>query len=247
MASVDLMRNVAAREVLGPDVRSSRIIVAERLDEDVDVRSSTLRDHSNQRRPSSALVASVNDRDSDGHSSACSAFMGNVAVITNNCQVAPVELPGVVTVSASGVNQLASYSNVGNNVDVTAPGGDVAQTPGVTYGRILAGWSRTDQTGQWEALAAAGRGVEDANGNRWVWISGTSLASPHVAGVAALIRQLHPGWSPSAVAAAIRRAASPMTCPTDWPADDERQCTGGSGNTSFYGAGMANALAAVSR
>ena len=165
--------------------------------------------------------------------------------VGNNCRVAPAELPGVVTVSASGVNELASYSNVGTPVDVTAPGGDAAQTPGVTFGRILAGWTSTDETGQWEALAAVGRGVEDANGNRWVWISGTSMASPHVAGVAALVRELHPGWSPAAVAAAIRRSATSLTCPTDWPADDPRTCTGGASKTSFYGAGMANALQAV--
>jgi len=165
--------------------------------------------------------------------------------VGNNCRVAPAELPGVVTVSASGVNELASYSNVGTPVDVTAPGGDAAQTPGVTFGRILAGWTSTDETGQWEALAAVGRGVEDANGNRWVWISGTSMASPHVAGVAALVRELHPGWSPAAVAAAIRRSATSLTCPTDWPADDARTCTGGASKTSFYGAGMANALQAV--
>ena len=78
--------------------------------------------------------------------------------VRNNCRVAPAELPGVVTVSATGVSQLASYSNVGNPVDVTAPGGDAAQTPATTFGRILAGWSSTDATGTWEAFAAADRG-----------------------------------------------------------------------------------------
>ena len=54
--------------------------------------------------------------------------------VRNNCQVAPAELPGVVTVSASGVTQLAGYSNVGGpTIDVTAPGGDAVQTPGTTY------------------------------------------------------------------------------------------------------------------
>ena len=87
--------------------------------------------------------------------------------IHNNCRVAPAELPGVVTVSASGVNTLAGYSNVGTPIDVTAPGGDAAQTPGTTFGRILAGWSSTDATGSWEFFAATGRAVLD-DGGRYV-------------------------------------------------------------------------------
>jgi subtilisin family serine protease len=164
--------------------------------------------------------------------------------IHNNCRVTPAELPGVVTVSATGVNTLAGYSNVGSPVDVTAPGGDAVQTPGTTFGRILAGWSSTDATGTWEALASVNRAVV-SGGGRYVWISGTSMSSPHAAGVAALIRDLYPKMPQGAVAAMLRSSATPMSCPTDWPADDPRQCTGGTGQTSFFGAGMVNALGAV--
>jgi subtilisin family serine protease len=71
------------------------------------------------------------------------------------------------------------------------------------------------------------------------------MASPHVAGVAALIRQVYPKLSPGAVAAKIRESATAMTCPADWPSNDPRQCTSEDGKTSFFGAGMVNAGAAV--
>jgi subtilisin family serine protease len=168
--------------------------------------------------------------------------------VRNNCRVTPAELPGVVTVSATGVTTLASYSNVGSPVDVAAPGGDAGQTPGTVFGRgrILAGWSSTDASGTWEALIPLNRAVV-SGGGRYVWISGTSMASPHAAGVAALIRQVNPRMPQGAVAALLRSSATPMSCPTNWPADDPRQCTGGTGQTSFFGAGMVNALQAVSK
>jgi hypothetical protein len=63
---------------------------------------------------------------------------------------------------------------------------------------------------------------------------------------------LHPGWSPSAVAAALKRTAAPMVCPAGWqPLDtsDERvRCQGGAnGHTSFFGSGMVDAGAATMR
>jgi subtilisin family serine protease len=166
--------------------------------------------------------------------------------VRNNCRVAPAELPGVVTVSALGVSTLASYSNVGSPVNVAAPGGDAGQTPATAFGRgrILAGWSSTDGTGTWEALIPANRAVV-SGGGRYVWISGTSMASPHAAGVAALIRQKYPNLPQGSVAAMLSSSATALSCPSTWRAADERQCTGGPGHTSFFGAGVVNAEQAV--
>jgi subtilisin family serine protease len=168
--------------------------------------------------------------------------------VTNNCRVAPAELTGVITVSALGVTTLASYSSFGGSTDITAPGGDGLQLPGSVFGRgrILAGWSSTDGTGTWEALSAANptRAVTNGGG-RYVWISGTSMSSPHVAGVAALVRELHPDWSPGAVKAAITRSATPRSCPAEPDPFGHAPCKGGAGNTSYFGAGVVNALGAA--
>ena len=150
--------------------------------------------------------------------------------------------------SATGVrHEIAAYSNVGTvGVDVAAPGGDYFAADRHRSGRILAGWSSTGDDGTWEVLDSSVPGLTAVDGGaRYVWISGTSMASPHAAGVAALIRQLHPSWSPGAVISAVQRSATSLACPTLAPGDLRSRCFGGGGRTSLYGNGLVDALAAA--
>ncbi|MEW2179870.1 S8 family serine peptidase [Streptomyces sp. NPDC005406] len=149
------------------------------------------------------------------------------------CPDIPTMLPGVVTVSATGAKGLkASYSNYGNGViDVAAPGGDstVYQTPAppATSGLILS----------------------TLPGGKYGYKAGTSMASPHVAGVVALIKSKHPYASAAAVKTLLTLEADATACgePYDIDGDGEVDavCEGGKNRNGFYGAGVVDALDAV--
>jgi lantibiotic leader peptide-processing serine protease len=167
--------------------------------------------------------------------------------ITNACAVVPVEVPGVIGVTANGNKLFKSYySSYGvGTADVIAPGGDrrFQITPAAVNGRVLS---------TWPASQPCAIPVVDS-GATYCYLQGTSMASPHVAGVAALIKSQGIS-SPGAVAAKIQNTADPMACPTDmsvyanFPALDNgapQVCTGGTGYNSFNGHGQVNALSAV--
>ena len=176
-----------------------------------------------------------------------------IRTIHNDCAVIPVEVPGVIGVSADGNLQMKSfYSSYGvGAVQVTAPGGDSilqAHLPSNPLGRVLSTWP--------SALVAnclpARRVFEGST--LYCYQQGTSMASPHVAGVAALIASLGV-TQPGKVQARIDNTADPMACPTDvsmyvfFPSVDNgaaQQCQGGAGYNSWYGHGQVNALSAVS-
>ncbi|SIN85497.1 S8 family peptidase [Agromyces cerinus] len=152
--------------------------------------------------------------------------------ITGACRDLPAEAPGVVTVSAVGPNEQKSYySSYGLGVvDVTAPGGDTRFRTG--------GVSSTPSDGVLSTVYPGGG---------WGYKQGTSMAGPHVAGVAALAVSAHPGMKPGALASLLERTSESLPCPDGvfeprpgWPA----VCTGGERN-GFYGAGNINALNVV--
>ncbi|GAA2161218.1 subtilase family protein [Humibacillus xanthopallidus] len=174
--------------------------------------------------------------------------------ITNACAVVPVEVPGVVGVTATGnLQQKSFYSSYGvSSADIAAPGGDsiLQRTAASPNGRVLSTWPANLLT----ATCLPARRVVDASGATYCYQQGTSMASPHAVGVAALIASVT-GKQGGALATALQRAVNPIACPADtspydfFPAVDNgapQTCTGGIGHNSWFGAGEVDALKAVS-
>ncbi|MEV6116728.1 S8 family serine peptidase [Streptomyces sp. NPDC052109] len=149
------------------------------------------------------------------------------------CYDIPTQLPGVVTVAATGAKGLkSSFSNYGLGViDIAAPGGDSTayQKP--------------------EPPATSGLVLGPLPGGKWGYMAGTSMATPHVVGVAALIKSTHP-HAPASLVKALLYAeadATPCTDPYDINGDGkvDAVCEGAKNYNGFYGFGTADALAAV--
>ncbi|UFR05316.1 S8 family serine peptidase [Streptomyces sp. Go40/10] len=150
----------------------------------------------------------------------------------HECFDVPTQLPGVVTVSAVGVKGAKSYySSYGRGVvDVAGPGGDKYQIP--------------------DTPSKNGRILSTLPNNQYGFLQGTSMASPHVAAVAALLKSAHPHATPAELQALLKAQADNPGCPTE-PYDGDGDgvvdatCAGGKRVNGFYGFGVVNALRAV--
>ena len=136
----------------------------------------------------------------------------------------PAAYGGVVSVSATTItSDLAFYSNFGATVDVAAPGGD----------------NSTDVNGDGIADGVISPVGDDSDGDpatppepRLGVLAGTSMAAPHVAGVAALMKAVHPALTPEEFDALL--ASGTVTEDLGAPGRDDR-----------FGYGLINAQKAV--
>jgi subtilisin family serine protease len=203
--------------------------------------------------------------------------------ITNACLDIPTEGAHVMSISALGPSgRTAYYATYGvEQTTVSAPGGDRRDffgtpqynTPGT---RILSSYpaelameegliNRNFRSRDPLAVVHCVGERTAANCGVYVYLQGTSMASPHATGVAALIVSEFGsgsgasfGMSPTAVEARLRSTATNTACPRprlfEYPdlvgADPnvpfEAYCEGGKDFNGFYGDGIVNALAAVS-
>ncbi|MEU1514915.1 S8 family serine peptidase [Streptomyces sp. NPDC005811] len=130
-------------------------------------------------------------------------------------------VPGTTRVRAP---QVTSFSSSGPD---RYSGGDLVKPDIAAPGRlILAGVVPDDESGSFE---------------RFRFLEGTSMAAPHIAGLAALLKQLHPGWSPMEVKSALMTTAT-ITDNESKPISRENA---GTATPLDYGAGSPRAALAA--
>lgn len=111
----------------------------------------------------------------------------------------PASYPEPVSVAAlSPTLQRASYSSFGNRIDVSAPGGE--NSLGTTFGVYSSTWNFQTNTPTFDA-----------------W-SGTSMATPHVTGMAALLLAVQPNLTPAQLKARILNYTIDLGAPGRDPA-----------------------------
>ena len=147
----------------------------------------------------------------------------------------PANCNNVISVAATNRNGgRAYYSNYGSTIDVAAPGGDGCQPTGESAPTVLSDcqggvWSEANMIQSTHNTGATTPGADNIGA-----LQGTSMAAPHVAGLAALMYSVKPSTTPAEVESVLKSSAR------TFPNVSSHQCT-----NSNCGAGIADANAAV--
>lgn len=113
----------------------------------------------------------------------------------------PANCTSVITVGATGPDGTrAPYSNFGTTIDVMATGGDVTKSVEVGGVTVPAGVLSTVAKEEGGTLVPG-----------YAFYPGTSMAAPHISGIAALMLSLDPGLSFVDVRDRLKLAATPLT------------------------------------
>lgn len=147
------------------------------------------------------------------------------------------------TTDASSPNDSTPVNRVINSdcEDIPAELDGVVTVSSLTQATNLSSFSNRG-LGKIDVSAPGSAIVSTELNGTWDTKSGTSMASPHVAGVLALLKSAHPRWSPARLEAAVRNQADDHECTTTTAGP---ACVGTLDENSFYGDGITDALEAV--
>jgi serine protease len=133
--------------------------------------------------------------------------------------ITPANCNGVVAVAAlDRLGKRTGYTNIGGGVSLSGPGGVTNNV-------------RTNPNGVYSTV---NEGVTTPSSNGYAFYEGTSMAAPHVAGIAALMYSVRPGLTSAEVKNMLRQSVRAFV-------------SGSNCNAGTCGAGMADAGRAVAR
>jgi len=125
----------------------------------------------------------------------------------------PAAYENAISVAATtSIDTRASYSNYGSTIDIAAPGGDSGDNNGDGYDDMIL------------------QNTFGSSGDGYYFYAGTSMASPHVAGVAALVKAANPSLTNVQIRQILESTAEDL---------------GDTGWDQYFGYGLVDAYAAV--